>query len=127
MLVLTGALYGRHELTVQGASRKRQLEALFDRRGSTPAIAFALGDRVVKGLLESPEDICVIQTLTNKDRGHGFRIGPGEGKFSIGVVDRNGTFVSPEQQYFEVVNFDEPLYDTAAGDPSGAFEQLRFS
>lgn len=106
------------------AIKDNQLEALFEQKDVQPAVAFAMGSHVVKGLLGSFEDIGQVQTLTSKDRAHGLRIGPERVQFSVGIIDGDGMFVSPEQKYFDVQG---PLNAGNVGSPFGAYEHLRFS
>lgn len=79
------------------AVRSGAMEELLKESGARPAVAFRMGSRLVVGELADPDGFARLHRSDGMTGSitHGFRLGPDEAQFAIGVTLPDGEFVTP--------------------------------
>jgi hypothetical protein len=105
------------------AVRGNHVEKLLAQDNVDPAVAFTMGERMVVGTLERP-GFSYIGSGESRRTAHGLRIGNGETQFSIGIVNADGTFISPPHDTFDCQG---PINISDIGVLGSGYQELHFS
>ena len=105
--------------------RNGELEELMQQHNSQPVLAFpTVFGRLAIGKLEGDKDLGFVGVEEQARAGHGFRIGNGDTRFSIGVVDTNGLFIPPHPDNLDSQG---PIWEDQVGVKGSGYEHLHFS